>query len=235
MPAASSPPTTRQRLLDAASQLLANGGRAAVSTRVVSAAAGVQPQTLYRLFGDMDGLLEAVASSAFDRYLRDKELLDDSADPVETLRRSWDLHVGFGLSQPAFYLLIYGGGGKATLAREHAEQMLRQMLTRVAAEGLLRMSVERAATLMHAQAVGMVLTLLGRPESERDLGALGVARDAVLGLIMNDAPVSPGTAAEVARQAVTLQATLRGRETSALSDAERGLLDEWLGRIADKT
>lgn len=233
MSAVHASPTTRQRLLDATSRLLADGGRAAVSTRVVSAAAGVQPQTLYRLFGDMDGLLDAVASRAFDGYLHDKELLDGSEDPVEILRRSFDLHVGFGLSQPAFYLLIYGGAGKATLARERAEQMLREMVARVATQGRLTMSVERAATLMHAQAVGIVLTLLNRPESDRDLESLAVAREGVLRLITHDAPPSPGAGAELARQAVTLQATLRGRETGALSGTERALFDDWLGRIAD--
>ena len=38
----------------------ADGGRGAVTTRAVSAAARVQPPTIYRQFGDMRGLLDAV-------------------------------------------------------------------------------------------------------------------------------------------------------------------------------
>jgi AcrR family transcriptional regulator len=235
MPAVHPPPTTRERLLDAASQLLDEGGRAAVSTRLVSAAAGVQPQTLYRLFDDMDGLLDAVASRAFDEYLRDKEQLDISGGPIDTLRRSWDLHVGFGLARPAFYLLVYGGAGKAGSARDRAERMLQQMVTRAAADGQLRMSVERASTLLHAQAVGIVLTLLARPEGERDLESLAVAREGALRLIAHDVPQESGVGAQVARHAAALQAALRERDTHALSRAERALLDEWLGRVADET
>ena len=52
----SSPP--RERIVQAALALLESGGVDAVSTRAVSAAAGVQVPTLYRQFGDMQGLLE---------------------------------------------------------------------------------------------------------------------------------------------------------------------------------
>ena len=45
-------------------QLLNDGGREAVSTRAVAAAAGVQPPTIYRQYGDMQGLLSAVAQLA---------------------------------------------------------------------------------------------------------------------------------------------------------------------------
>ena len=64
--------TTRERIVEAAAQLLATGGREAVSTRAVSAAAGVQAPTIYRLFGDKQGLLDAVASRGFADYLRTK-------------------------------------------------------------------------------------------------------------------------------------------------------------------
>ena len=60
---------TRARIVAAAAGLLTKGGREAVSTRAVSAAAGVQAPTIYRLFGDKQGLLEAVASHGFTTYL----------------------------------------------------------------------------------------------------------------------------------------------------------------------
>lgn len=34
--------------------------------------------------------------------------LTPSNDPVEDLRRGWDAHVEFGLTHPAFYVLMYG-------------------------------------------------------------------------------------------------------------------------------
>jgi AcrR family transcriptional regulator len=101
-------PATRDRIVAAAADLLAAGSREAVSTRAVSAAAGVQAPTIYRLFGDKQGLLDAVAVHGFTTYLRDKAELAHGDDPVEELRTGWDLHVKFGLANPALYALMYG-------------------------------------------------------------------------------------------------------------------------------
>ncbi|HLR84941.1 MAG TPA: helix-turn-helix domain-containing protein, partial [Nocardioidaceae bacterium] len=43
---------TRQRVIEAAIELLARDGRDAVTTRAVADAAGVQAPAIYRLFGD---------------------------------------------------------------------------------------------------------------------------------------------------------------------------------------
>ena len=59
----------RQRVIEAAIDLLARGGRDAVTTRAVAVAAGLQPPAIYRLFGDKDGLLEAVAEHGFATFL----------------------------------------------------------------------------------------------------------------------------------------------------------------------
>ncbi|MFG3061552.1 TetR/AcrR family transcriptional regulator [Streptomyces sp. NPDC048231] len=154
---------TRERLLDAAA-LLSHGGREAVSTRAVSAGAGVQAPTIYRLFGDMNGLLDAVATHGFRTYLADKHSLGDTDDPVDDLRRGWDLHIEFGLSMSAFYALMYGEGReRASPAGREAYRMLRRQIGRVGAAGGLRMSVDRATLIMHASGVGVVLSLLATP------------------------------------------------------------------------
>ena len=57
----------RERILAATAKLLAEGGREAASTRAVGAAAGVQAPTIYRLFGDKQGLLDAVAARGLRR------------------------------------------------------------------------------------------------------------------------------------------------------------------------
>src|SRR4051812_28737058 len=159
--------TTRERLLRAAADLLTSGGRDAVSTRAVSAAAGVRAPTLYRLFGDKEGLLDAVVAYGFEEYLADKKALDLTDDPVADLSRSWDLQVDFGLSKPAFYILMYGearsGEGRAG---GEAVPILHGLVGRVAAAGQLRMSVERAAHLMYAPGGGVVLSLLAPPPAE---------------------------------------------------------------------
>src|ERR687894_233566 len=99
---------TRDRIVRAAAELLAEGGREAVSTRAVAAAAGVQAPTIYRQFGDMRGLLDAVASDGFSTYLGRKMTRERAADPIDDLRGGWNLHVEFGLENPALYTLMYG-------------------------------------------------------------------------------------------------------------------------------
>ncbi|THA50122.1 TetR/AcrR family transcriptional regulator [Streptomyces sp. A1136] len=220
----------RARIITAAARLLAESGREAVSTRAVSAAAGVQAPTIYRLFGDKRGLLDAVAAHGFASYLDEKTDLKPSGDPVEDLRAGWDLNIGFGLANPALYALMYGeprpdATPPAALA---AAEVLAAHIHRIAEAGRLRVDEERAAQLVHAVGGGTVLMLLATPEDRRDLTVSDLAREAVIAAITADAPAPapPGPAGA----AVALRAVLP--QTSALSASERSLLTEWLDRIA---
>ncbi|UOZ04204.1 TetR/AcrR family transcriptional regulator [Amycolatopsis sp. WQ 127309] len=223
---------TRERILEAAAALLVAEGRDGLSTRAVSAAAGVQPPALYRLFGDKDGLLDAVAAYGFDEYLTSKRELGSTGDAVEDLRRGWDLHIEFGLSRPEFYVLMYGDArpGRTSPAAREAEAMLHTIVTRVAEAGRLRVSVERAARLVHATGMGVVLNQIATPVEERDADLSATARETVLARILTEES-TPSGADDLPGRAIALRAGLAG--TTALTDAERVLLSEWLARIAD--
>ena len=93
--------------LRAATELLATGGRSAVTTRAVSAAAGVQPPTIYRHFGDMQGLLDVAARETLAVHVREQATRALTNDPVDDLRRGWDLHIAFGLAHPDAFALLY--------------------------------------------------------------------------------------------------------------------------------
>ncbi|MEV4146717.1 TetR/AcrR family transcriptional regulator [Amycolatopsis sp. NPDC049691] len=222
---------TRERILEAAAALLAAEGRDGLSTRAVSAAAGVQPPALYRLFGDKDGLLDAVAAYGFDEYLTSKRALGSTGDAVEDLRRGWDLHIEFGLSRPEFYVLMYGDArpGRTSPAAREAEAMLRSIVERVAEAGRLRVSVERAARLVHATGMGVVLSLIATPEEDRDAELSQTARETVLARILTGTEEQAGS--ELPERAIALRAGLEG--TTALTEAERVLMAEWLDRIAN--
>lgn len=222
---------TRERILEAAAALLVAEGRDGLSTRAVSAAAGVQPPALYRLFGDKDGLLDAVAAYGFDEYLTSKRAQGTTGDAVEDLRRGWDLHVEFGLSRPEFYVLMYGDArpGRTSPAAREAEAMLRSIVARVAEAGRLRVSVERAARLVHATGMGVVLALIATPPEERDQDLSATARETVLSRILTGDAEPAGS--DLPERAIALRAGLDG--ATALTEAERILLAEWLDRIAD--
>ncbi len=219
-----------ERIIGAAAGLLAEGGREAVSTRAVCAAAGVQSPTLYRLFGDKSGLLDAVASHIFESYLRDKAALPETTDPVEDLRRGWDLHIGFGLAHPACYSLIYGEGrpGVETPAARRASAVLARRVRRIAEAGRLRVSEERAAHLIHSAGCGMTFTLIALPDDERDPALSAMARESAIAAVTTE-PRGTTDAGPIST-AVALRAVVP--QLSALTDTERGLLAEWLDRVA---
>jgi len=230
-----SAPSPRDRILRAAATLLAEGGREAVSTRAVSAAAGVQPPTIYRQFGDMQGLLDVVADDGFARYVRAKVARRDGEDPVADLRAGWDLHVGFGLANPALYALMYGDPqpGVMSPAAVEARTMLEGLVRRVAAAGRLRVGVESATRTIHAAGVGVVLTLIAAEGADRDLALSDQTREAILAAMTTEAtpgeaPAGPRRAA--VSHAVALKALLPDA-SAAFTSAERGLLSEWLDRL----
>ncbi len=226
-----SPPSPRDRILQAALTLLETGGLEAVSTRAVSAAADVQPPTIYRHFGDMSGLLNAAASAGFTAYLGAKVARASLSDPVEELRGGWNLHVEFGLTHPHLYTLMYGAPrlGPASPAASEAAALLRALIQRVAEAGRLVVSVDRAAAMVHAAAVGTTLSLLGAQVRNDRLSDL--MREAVLSAILTpEAGTERAAGRQAAVHAVSLTALLPDLD-APFSEAERTLLVEWLGRL----
>ena len=220
----------RSRILSTAADLLNREGRDALTTRTVAAAAGVQAPTLYRLFGDKRGLLDAVAQHGFTAYLRDKERAAPRADPADGLRDGWDLQVAFGLTHPAIYVLMAGDPqpGEPSPAEVAGREHLRRKIRALALAGRLRVSEERAALLLHAGCRGLILTLLSLPGDQRDPELSVLAREGVLASLVTDAAL-PAVSSS-AGAAVQLRAHLP--DADGLSPGERVLLGEWLDRLA---
>ncbi|TDD53278.1 TetR/AcrR family transcriptional regulator [Nonomuraea terrae] len=225
---------TRERMLHAAADMLARGGRDAVSTRAVSAAAGVTAPTLYRLFGDKEGLLHALANYGFQQYLAEKQTAMTD-DPVADLRSTWHVHVNFGLSHPAIYALMFGStpSREGDRAGREALAMLRDIISRIAAHGRLRVSVDEATQLFYATGVGVTLMLIATPPADRDLDLATTALDHLLRATTTDAEPAarvPG----VALRAVALREALRhdDQNDNTLTTNEQALLADWLDRLA---
>jgi AcrR family transcriptional regulator len=234
-------PNARARILRAASELLATGGRDAVTTRAVSAAAGVQPPTIYRHFGDMQGLFEAVARDTFATYAREKASREPTNDPVEDLRQAWDRHIAVSLAHPDVFALLYSAPSVDAYRPviDEGVALLRALVARIAEAGRLRVDVAHATDLLHAAGTGVTLTLAATPPEERDPRLCETMREAMLTAIT--VPVSAETANEgadtapaaerVAVHAVALRALLT-EAPNVLSPAERQLLNDWLDRLA---
>ncbi|GAB3465440.1 TetR/AcrR family transcriptional regulator [Streptomonospora sediminis] len=220
----------RLRILQAAIDLLEREGRDAVTTRAVAVAAGLQPPAIYRLFGDKEGLLQAMAEHGFATFLAAKRTDPDSEDPVESLRAGWDLAVEFGTASPALYTLMYSEPARETSpAFKTGMDVLRGRISRLAAGGWLRVGEELAVTIIHATARGAVLTWLSLPENHRNPALLTALRESMVAAVTYRRPAVPEEPGP-AGAARALRASLP--EQTALSDAERHLLQEWLNRLA---
>ncbi|GAA4401642.1 TetR/AcrR family transcriptional regulator [Tsukamurella soli] len=218
----------RDRIVDAAVELLAAGGPSAVTTRSVATAADVQPPTIYRLFGDKDGLLEAVADAVFADYV-DAKRVDHATDPVQELHDSFVAHLEFGTANPGLTAIFSDPSRPRSATEERGIAVLRERINRVAAAGRLRVPEPRAVALVHAIGLGVVLALLELPDGGDDSGLATAAWQALATAILTDSapPPDPGG------RAAALRLRADDGALAALSPAEQALMREWLDRIAD--
>ena len=227
--------TTRARIVEVAAGLLATAGTAAVTTRAVAEQAGVQAPTIYRLFGDKDGLLDAVTEHVMATHVAAKTALEEVAvaadhDPVDELRTSWLAQIDFGLANPAvFRMLSEPGRVRQSPAARSGQRVLESRVHRVATTGRLRVSEARAVGMVQAAGVGVIQVLLTTEPEHRDPGLPESVYDAVLAQILTDAPVHADDGPTAA--AVAFRTLAPGLE--ALTAAERELLVEWLDRVID--
>jgi AcrR family transcriptional regulator len=230
------PPTdTRARIVDAAARLLREAGPSAVTTRGVAEAAGLQAPAIYRLFGDKDGLLEAVAEHVLSSWVAEKSAVVEEAtagdvDPIEDLRAGWTAQIEFGLANPAlFRLLSDPARAAASPAARSGRRVLAARIHRVAAAGRLRVPEERAVGLIQTAGTGVVTTLLSSPAAERDAGLADAAFEAVLAGILTEQP----PAADDAPLAAVVAVRALAPRLADLRPAERELLRDWLDRVLD--
>jgi AcrR family transcriptional regulator len=227
----------RTRIVEVAARLLQDEGPAAVTTRAVATAAGVQAPTIYRHFGDKDGLLEAVAEHVMAAHVSAKAEAERAAtaagsDPLEDLRASWFAQVDFGLANPALFRLL---GDPDRVVRSPAAQaglrVLEGRVHRLAAAGRLRVPEPQAVAMVQAAGQGTIQVLLATPPEQRDHALPGQMLDAVLARLLT-VPGEP--AGDEAHAAVGPAIALRALapDLDVLSEGERTLLAEWLDRVA---
>ena len=223
---------TRDRIVDVAAQLMQQHGPSGVTTRGVAQGAGVQAPTIYRLFGDKNGLLEAVAEHVMSTFVAAKAAIVEEAsasgvDPLDDLRDGWRTQIDFGVANPAVFRLLSDpervlGSPAAELGRG----VLHARVHRLAETGRLRVSERRAVDVIQAAGVGAINVILSTPLERRDPDFADDLFAAVLAQILTDAP----PAGESGVKATTVALRALTPRLDMLSDAERHVLDEWLDR-----
>lgn len=228
----------RERLLQAAVELLANSDGAPVSTRKITELAGVTAPTLYHHFGDKEGLFDAVVAVGFDQYVASETGLDPTGKPLDDVRRMWDQHVRFGIEQPHMYLVMFGNvrpGNRSNRLAE-AEALLRDKLDRAAEAGHLNVAPADAVRSILAANIGVTLMLIAEPAAERNFELSDMTRDAVITAVSSEAGItdsaSPVETSSVVVAAIALNAALESSNPQQLSNTEMKMFLEWLHRIS---
>ena len=96
----------RQRILEAARELFRQQDYSSVTLRKIAERIEYSPTTIYLYFKDKHALVMELIAEGFE-LLRQRMLTGQSADPVETLRRSSLEYLGFSQQEPHYYRLMF--------------------------------------------------------------------------------------------------------------------------------
>jgi AcrR family transcriptional regulator len=158
--------TTRDRLIDAATRLLDEGGPPAVTLREVGRLAGVSHNAPYKHFAAKEDLLAAVAARQLSRQHRPRDGVQAGPAGEDALRQMMHGYVRWAMRYPARFKLTFGSwstdsaelAGAATAARSTlVETVEAAQATKALPEG----DPERVAALILAVAHGAVDLALG--------------------------------------------------------------------------
>jgi AcrR family transcriptional regulator len=96
-PARTRDPARKQRILDAAADLVARSGFSAVSMEDIGGAVGITASAIYRHYDSKTAVLVAMFDRVIDRLLSEGERVaaDKQADPLDALRRLIDSQIDF--------------------------------------------------------------------------------------------------------------------------------------------
>ncbi|HSX67002.1 TetR/AcrR family transcriptional regulator [Nocardioides sp.] len=126
----------RRRLVEAAAELVADGGAATLTVRKVAAAAGTSTMAVYTHFGAMEALVVAVVDEGFAMLERAFVAVVLTDDPVRDVASLTAAYLEFASEYAALYSVMFGTAplGRFKLPSPETDQRgRRETLDRVAA------------------------------------------------------------------------------------------------------
>jgi AcrR family transcriptional regulator len=165
----------RQKILEAAREILLASGVEGMSMRKVAERIEYSPTTIYLHFTDKTALLEELLRSDFQALGAQFQRIARVGDPVERLRQAGHAYIQFGLGHPNHYRTMFSV--PATKKRpddpdrgnpdRDGYAFLRGLVAQAIAEGRVRDSLtdpELVAQTLWAGVHGVVSLLLARGE-----------------------------------------------------------------------
>jgi AcrR family transcriptional regulator len=98
----------REEILDAARALFVKEGYESVSIRRIADKIEYAPGTIYLYFRDKAEILDRICEETFTKLLRRMEAIrNDTAAPLDKLRRGLRTYIQFGLENPNHYIVTF--------------------------------------------------------------------------------------------------------------------------------
>ncbi|GAA3197431.1 TetR-like C-terminal domain-containing protein [Actinocorallia longicatena] len=99
---------TRELLLEAALRRLAESGPEALQARKLAAEIGASTMAVYTHFGNMTGLVQAIAAEGYDRFAAHLSAVPRTGDPVADLTAMGLAYRDFALANAHLYGVMFG-------------------------------------------------------------------------------------------------------------------------------
>ena len=178
----------RREILDAASDLLYEGGADGLTIRRLALRCGYTAPAIYHIFGDKAGLLDALLREAIDQLIGRIDQLPDHPDPKERLRLQFREIVRFGREHPTNYRLIEALRPEQVppiLDVEDTERRFAAPIAHMVSEGHLSLDPELFRQALWALLHGAISLPASRPDVQWREGFEEVAFDALLSGLLN--------------------------------------------------
>jgi len=155
---------TREALRAEAERIVAEHGLAALSVRAVADAAHTTTRAVYSTFGSKDGLVDALAQTAFEFLDTEIAKLPETDDPVrDAVQVAITVFRRLALEHPVLYRIAFQrvapalrAGPEVTAARQRAFAQLQGKMRRIEQAGLLgRTSLQEATIAVEAMMEGL--------------------------------------------------------------------------------
>lgn len=174
-----------ERILSVATELLEEGGSAAVMTRAICARAGIPIATLYHFFPDREAVLEALLLRYLDR--RDEEAATafsalNTDDLAEAVREIFEFHRKHYRAHPELVALYYQsrGDGRILDARDHRARFAALVHSTLVERGLLRTGTDPLVTSLAVEFGDRAIELAYRTNRDGDPAVL---QEGILALV----------------------------------------------------
>lgn len=156
--------STRESLRAEAERIVAERGLAALSVRAVADAAHTTTRAVYSTFGSKDGLVDALAQTAFEFLDTEIAKLPETDDPVrDAVDMAIKVFRRLAMVHPVLYRIAFQrvapslrAGPDVTEARQRAFAQLQNKIRRLEQAGLLgRTSLQEATVAIEAMMEGL--------------------------------------------------------------------------------